>query len=88
MGMDVLMAPPSEFGFVAARIDIAERIGGERIGGASRQDVEAVRAWERRLTRLQPSTLVDWQWLAQRLARAVENGWSRDDALGLARLAD
>ena len=37
--------------------------------------VERINRLERRLSRLRPSTLTAWQWLARRLARELENGW-------------
>jgi hypothetical protein len=65
----------SEFGRVAAAIDEAEGVSWDRIGGPSRADLKAVHVLERRLDHLRPSNRTDWQWLAQRLARAFENGW-------------
>ena len=54
---------------------------------ANREDAEAVQAWERRLARFQASTLADWQWLARRLARAVENEWSQETTAPLVLFA-
>ena len=77
----------SEFGRVAATIDEAEAISWDRIGGPSHEDAVAVHHFERHLARLRPSNLQDWQWLARRLARALENGWHGGAAKSLLKLA-
>lgn len=77
----------SDFGRCAAAVDQAERIGGDRVGGPSPSDTATGRELERQLHRLSPVTLEDWRWLARRLARAIENGWGREDMMQLAWLA-
>ncbi|MBB3991077.1 hypothetical protein [Croceicoccus naphthovorans] len=76
----------SDFGRLSVQIDAAEVIAGDRPGGPSFGDVMAVRSLEAQLPALQPQTLDDWQWLARRLARALEGGWE-DMAVPLIRLA-
>jgi len=78
----------SEFGRVAAAIDEAEAIGWDRVGGPLATDAAHVVGLGRRLHRLRPSTPADWQWLARRLARAIENGWHGGAVKPLLRLAD
>jgi hypothetical protein len=75
----------TDFGQVAAAIDDAERIGGERIGGPVADDTVNVRRLEGQLPA--PAEGTDWQWLARRLARALENGWHGRPAALLIRLA-
>ncbi|MGN6848853.1 MAG: hypothetical protein ACTHJK_05190 [Sphingomicrobium sp.] len=77
----------SAFGRIAAAIDEADRVGGERIGGPTTGELYDLGRLERRLYRLRPVTAADWQWLARRLARALENGWGREAAAPLLRLA-
>lgn len=77
----------SDFGQVAAAIDEAERIAGERIGGATDVETAAIQRVERRLYRLRPTAASDWTWLARRLARASENGWHGGEVEPLIRLA-
>lgn len=69
------MTGMSDFGWAAARLDMAEYIAGERAGGPNEADDAAIAIWERRLASLQPVTAQDWRWLAGRLARALENEW-------------
>ena len=85
---DVCPAQASEFGRVAAAIDEADRVGGERIGGPTRAEVSAERKLWKRLSLLRPDCAADWQWLAKWLARALINGWTPRAAAPLIRLAD
>ena len=66
---------------------VRERISGERIGGPTKEEVDDLTRLERRLSRLRPVTTADWQWLARRLARALENGWQGRPANRLLKLA-
>lgn len=78
---------PSNFGRVAAAIDDAEGKAWARIGGPNRGDFDAIHVLEGRLCRVRPSTEADGAWLARRLERAVENGWSEEATAPLVRLA-
>ena len=77
----------SEFGRVAAAIDGLERIAGERIGGPLPNESRELTSLERRLHRLRPGNGADWEWLARRLARALENGWHGEAVKPLLKLA-
>lgn len=81
------MGEVSEFGRVAAAMDEAEETAGERIGGPTTADTAAIRLLDARLGATSPETADDWRWLAQRLARALVNGWHAERAEPLARLA-
>jgi hypothetical protein len=76
-----------EFGSVAAAIDNLERSGWNRIGGLTDEESRELARLERRLYRLRPGTAADWQWLARRLARALENGWHGNPVKPLLKLA-
>jgi hypothetical protein len=75
----------SEFGRIAAAIDQAEKLANERVGGPTAAESAAIRRQEKALP--PPATVDDWQWLAERLARAVINGWTPRAASPLVRLA-
>ena len=77
---------PSEFGRVAAAIDEAERLAGERVGGPTCAELTAIKRQEARLTL--PEDVDDWMWLARRLARSIENGWHGGAVKPLLRLAE
>jgi hypothetical protein len=77
----------SDFGRVAAAIDELDRIGGERVGGPTPAEELEAEQLEGRIHRLRPSTIADWQWLALRLARALENGWHGGAVKPLLKLA-
>lgn len=77
---------PSDFGRVAVAIDEAEAISWDRDGGPSDDDIEAIRLLEIRLYNLRPVNLHDVQWLARRLARALDNGWHEGAFKPLLRL--
>lgn len=73
--VELLPISRDAFGRLTLEIDLAENVAGERPGGSSCADDMRIRALEARLPSLQPQTVADWEWLARRLARAVENGW-------------
>lgn len=81
------MGEISEFGRLAAALNEAEQTAGNRIGGPTKADVEAIRLLRARVAGTRPETTDDWRWVARRLARALVNGWSNDDAAPLVRLA-
>jgi hypothetical protein len=66
----------TEFGRAAARLDEAEASAGNRPGGPTNADVAATRRLEACLHRLRPQSAQDWRWTAERLARALLNGWT------------
>lgn len=68
-------------------MDEAEEAAGERIGGPTAADTATIRLLEARLGVTAPETTHDWRWAAQRLARALVNGWCADAAATLAGLA-
>lgn len=74
-----------EFARIAGAIDEAEALAGERAGGPTRADMATIRLLEAKLRR--PVDPNDWEWLAKRLARAIENGWHGPAAHRLIRLA-
>jgi hypothetical protein len=75
----------TEFARIAASIDEAEALAGGRAGGPTLADQAAIRLLEAKLPR--PAGAGDWEWLAKRLARALENGWQGTAAYRLIRLA-
>lgn len=78
-------ARTGEFARLAAAIDEAEAVAWDRIGGPTNAELAAIRRREVALPA--PVTLGDWQWLARRLARAIENEWSAEAAAPLLRWA-
>jgi hypothetical protein len=78
-------ANDTEFARIAASIDEAEALAGERAGGPTLADQAAIRLLEAKLPR--PADAADWEWLAKRLARALDNGWKGTAAFRLIRLA-
>jgi hypothetical protein len=87
-GVERASARTGEFARLAAAIDEAEWVAGERIGGPSEDDISAVRSLESRLCEIRPVTGTDWWWYSGRLARALENGWSAAAVNPLLRLAE
>lgn len=77
----------SEFGRCAARLDRLEAEAGSRPGGSTKAQEGGVLGAEARVHGLVPSAAEDWQWLARRLARAIENGWDDAAARPLLKLA-
>ena len=75
------------FGRCAEALDEAERVAGERAGGPDERDIAAIARYEREMQSHRPTTAGNWQWLAKRLARALENGWSRECIGPLLKLA-
>lgn len=78
-------ARADSFAQLAAAIDAAESVAWTRIGGPTAAELSAIKRLETALP--PPTTRQDWQWLARRLARAVENGWIGDQCENLKRLA-
>lgn len=76
---------PEQFSRIAAAIDEAEAAAGNRAGGPTSADRATIRRLEANLPR--PVSSADWEWLARRLARALENGWHGSAAYRLIRLA-
>lgn len=76
----------SEFGRVAALLDRAEASAWARPGGPVKADLDRVSRLECALTSHGPMG-EDWQWIARRLARAVEHGWHPGFLNPLVRLA-
>lgn len=75
------------FGQVAAAIDSLEEVSGERIGGPAAEELSELQRLEWRLYRFRPISGEDWQWLARRLARALESRWAREYVEPLLKLA-
>lgn len=75
----------TEFARIASAIDEADALAGERAGGPTLADQAAIRLLETKLPR--PAGADDWEWLARRLARALDNGWQGPSAQRLIRLA-
>jgi hypothetical protein len=73
------------FSDIAGAIDDAEATAGDRAGGPTSSDRATIRRLEAQLP--PPAAAADWEWLARRLARALENGWHGPAAHRLIRLA-
>lgn len=57
---------------------MAEKAAGERRGGPTTAMLKAVNRAEEGLFRTKPANADDFQWIANRLARAIENGWAAE----------
>lgn len=71
----------------AAELDRAENVAENSAGGPTDQMIARVDAAASAFDAVQPHSLADYRWLAGRLARAIDNEWSRDAAAFLVRLA-
>lgn len=80
-------APHSRFRSRAAELDRAEGVAENADGGPTDEMLARVRNAEFVLQSSKPNSLADYRWLTGRLARAIENGWTRDAAAFLLRLA-
>jgi hypothetical protein len=70
---------------VAAAIDEAEARAHARVGGLTSADAAVIKRLEASLPA--PFTADDWRWTAQRLSRAILNGWTPRAVAPLIRLA-
>jgi hypothetical protein len=76
----------TKFGRLAAAIDEAERIGGERIGGPTEAEAAALARLWACLHGLSASTADDLRWLNGQLARCVVNHCDGEHTERLVRL--
>ncbi len=76
-----------EFGRWAALVDHLELLAGRAIGGPTPYLAAEAQWAEGRLFEAAPASAADYRWLALRLARAIENGWSLGTAAPLFHLA-
>ncbi len=73
----------SEFGRRAALVDHLELLAGRAIGGPTAYLAAEAEWAEASALEAVPTTAADFRWIALRLARAVENGWTGEAAAPL-----